>query len=150
LKEVKRQEGQVVKEGNKADMHCDDMFSDSDDDDTEQEALHLSPKYNSLSHKELLDWILEGRCNALFPNLTTTLRVILTYPVSVASAERSFSKLKLVKSYLRSTMGQDRLNGLTRMSIEKEIVANLDNGVVIQAFWDIKKRQFALGSVVKK
>jgi hypothetical protein len=144
LKEVKRQERQMVKEGNKADLHCDDMFSDSDDDDTEQEALHLSPKYNSVSHKELLDWILEGRCNALFPNLTTALRVILTYPVSAASAERSFSKLKLVKSYLRSTMGQDRLNGLALMSIEKEIVANLDNGEIIQASWDIKKRQIGL------
>ncbi len=71
-------------------------------------------------------------------------------PVSVASGERSFSKLKLVKSYLRSTMGQDRLNGLALMSIEKEIAANLDNGVIIQAFRDMKKRQLALGSVVKK
>ena len=58
--------------------------------------------------------------------------------------------MKLVKSYLRSTMGQDRLNGLALMSIEKEIAANLDNGEIIQAFWDMKKRQLALGSVVKK
>nr|CAI5858450.1 unnamed protein product [Callosobruchus analis] len=33
-------------------------------------------------------------------------------PVSVASCERSFSKLKLIKTYLRSTMGQERLSGL--------------------------------------
>jgi len=33
--------------------------------------------------------------------------IMLTIPVSVvASAERSFSKLKLIKSYLRSTMSQ--------------------------------------------
>jgi hypothetical protein len=31
--------------------------------------------------------------------------------VTVASAERNFSKLKLLKKYLRSTMSQDRLNG---------------------------------------
>ena len=31
---------------------------------------------------------------------------MLTIPVSVASAEKSFSKLKLIKSYLRSTMSQ--------------------------------------------
>jgi len=35
---------------------------------------------------------------------------MLTIPVSVALAERSFSKLKLIKSYLRSTMSQQKLN----------------------------------------
>jgi len=33
---------------------------------------------------------------------------MLTIPVSVASAERSFSKHKLIKSYLRSTMSQQK------------------------------------------
>jgi len=33
---------------------------------------------------------------------------MLTIPVLVASAERSFSKLKLIKSYLRSTMSQQK------------------------------------------
>ena len=45
---------------------------------------------------------------------------LLTIPVTVASAERSFSKLKLIKSYLRSTMSQDRLSGLAILPIEKE------------------------------
>ena len=44
---------------------------------------------------------------------------MLTVPVSVASAKRKFSKLKLIKSYLRSTMSQQRLNGLVLLSIEK-------------------------------
>jgi len=35
---------------------------------------------------------------------------MLTISVSIVSAERSFSKLKLIKSYLRSTMSQQRLN----------------------------------------
>jgi 20S proteasome alpha/beta subunit len=47
--------------------------------------------------------------------------ILLTIPDTVASAERSFSKLKLVKNYLRSTMSQDRLVDLARLSIESEI-----------------------------
>ncbi|KAK5639195.1 hypothetical protein RI129_011687 [Pyrocoelia pectoralis] len=35
--------------------------------------------------------------------------LLLTLPVSVASGERSFSNLKLIKSYLRSTMSQSRM-----------------------------------------
>jgi len=45
---------------------------------------------------------------------------MLTIPISIASAERSFSKLKLIKSYLRSTMSQQRLKGLALLSIEKD------------------------------
>ena len=50
----------------------------------------------------------------------------------IASAERSFSKLKLIKSYLRSTMSQERLNGLTILSIEKHILEQIDfNSLII-------------------
>ena len=54
-----------------------------------------------------------------FPNAYIAYRILLTIPVTVASAKRSFSKLKLIKSYLRSTMSQERLSGLAILSIEK-------------------------------
>ena len=44
----------------------------------------------------------------------------MTVPVTVATAERSFSKLKLIKNFLRSFMSQDRLSGLALLSVEKE------------------------------
>ncbi|KAL8035682.1 hypothetical protein ABFX02_12G113100 [Erythranthe guttata] len=69
-----------------------------------------------------------------FPNTWIAYRILLTIPVTVASAERSFSKLKLIKSYLRSTMSQERLNGLAMLSIEKDIVKKIDYTCVISDF----------------
>jgi hypothetical protein len=58
-----------------------------------------------------------------------------TVPVTlVASAERSFSKLKLIKTYLRSSISQERLNGLTTLSIEKDMLADIDVDVLINDF----------------
>ena len=39
-----------------------------------------------------------------FPNAYFAYRILLTIPVTVESAGRSFSKLKLIKIYLRFTM----------------------------------------------
>ena len=57
-----------------------------------------------------------------FPNASIAYRILLTIPVTVASAERSFSKLKLLKSYLRSTMLQERLNELALIAIENDVL----------------------------
>lgn len=46
-----------------------------------------------------------------------------TYPVSVASAERSFSKLKLTKSYLRNNMSDTRLTYMGLIVSQADIVA---------------------------
>ena len=59
---------------------------------------------------------------------------MLTIPVTVASAKRSFSKLKLLKNYLRSTMSQERLNGLAILSIEKHLVKEIDYENFIKEF----------------
>ena len=69
-----------------------------------------------------------------FPNACITYRIILTIPIRVASAERSFSKLKLLKSYLRFTMSQDRLNSLAFISIENNFLKNLDYKRIINDF----------------
>ena len=81
---------------------------------------------------EVLKYI--RQMDGCFPNAWVAYRILLTIPVTVASAERSFSKLKLIKSYLRSTMSQERLNGLAILSIEKELVEKLDYVNLINTF----------------
>ncbi|KAM4115680.1 hypothetical protein ACJW30_04G169000 [Castanea mollissima] len=60
-------------------------------------------------------------------NVLNYIKRLESFPNAFASAERSFSKLKLIKSYLRSTMSQERLSGLAILSIEKEILAELES-----------------------
>jgi len=65
----------------------------------------------------------------------------MTIPVTTASCERSFSKFKLIKTYLRSTMTEERLNNLALISIENDIVSKLDLNGAIQNFADLKFRK---------
>ncbi|KAK2362136.1 zinc finger MYM-type protein [Trifolium repens] len=69
-----------------------------------------------------------------FPNTFIAYRILLTIPVTVASAERSFSKLKLLKSYLRSTMLQERLNGLVMIAIENDLLENIQYEELVDEF----------------
>ncbi|KAJ4434141.1 hypothetical protein ANN_16461 [Periplaneta americana] len=49
------------------------------------------------------------------------LKLFCTLPVTTATPERSFSTLRYLKTYLRSTMGADRLNALALMFIHKNV-----------------------------
>ena len=62
------------------------------------------------------------------------IRILLNSPVTVASAARSFSKLKLLKNCLRSTMLQDRLNCLATCCIEKIVLDNIDLDIILDDF----------------
>lgn len=63
-----------------------------------------------------------------------TLRTFLSFPATNCLGERSFSTLKRVKTYLRTSMGQDRLNALALLSIEAQLVQEIDNGDIIDVF----------------
>ena len=66
----------------------------------------------------------------------------LTVPVSIASFERSFSKLKLIKSHVRSTMEENRLSApaIGLLSIESDSVESLSFGDIISEFASRKAR----------
>ena len=76
-----------------------------------------------------------------FSNVYIGYKILLTIPVTVATAGRSFSKLKLLKSYLKSAMLQDRLNELAILSIESEMLELLDYETLINDFTAKKVRR---------
>ena len=67
-------------------------------------------------------------------NVSIAYRILLIVSVTVASPERSFSKLKLLKIYLRSTMSQERLNSLAMCCIEKNMLDSIDLDTLIDDF----------------
>nr|XP_047123059.1 52 kDa repressor of the inhibitor of the protein kinase-like [Hydra vulgaris] len=73
-----------------------------------------------------------------FENIKIALRILGTLPVTSCECERSFSVMRHLKDYMRTTMSDDRLNGLALMYIHQEIVSCIDN--VINRF-TIKNRR---------
>lgn len=82
--------------------------------------------------------------NNFAPNVSIALRILLTLPITVASGERSFSKLKLIKTYLRSTMSETRLDDLAMISIEHELGEKLNYSDLIKDFATVKARKISL------
>lgn len=80
----------------------------------------------------ILNMIYKENMVDLYPNLSICLRVLLTVPITVASGERSFSILKLIKNYL---------SGLAIIAIESDICRALDYSTLIDEFMKLKKSQ---------
>ncbi|ESN96798.1 hypothetical protein HELRODRAFT_92768 [Helobdella robusta] len=90
-------------------------------------------------------FIQENNIIATFPNLNVILRIYLTLPVSNASGERSFSVMGRIKNFLRSTLGQQILNSLSLLYIEKELLNNSINyDKLIDEFAELKVRKKAI------
>ena len=57
----------------------------------------------------------------LYPDIRVLLLVSCTLPVTSCSSERSFSTLKRIKTYSRSTCGNERLTSLALMHIHRDV-----------------------------
>lgn len=83
----------------------------------------------------------------LLPEVTRCLKLLRTVPVTTATAERSFSSLRRLKSYLRSTMGQERLNYVAILNCHQEVLDRLDIRPLVNEFVNknnIRKASIAL------
>ncbi|XP_048514949.1 zinc finger MYM-type protein 1-like [Athalia rosae] len=92
---------------------------------------------------EVLNYLVKNDLLSIVSNVVIALRTLLSLPVSVASRERSFSKLKFFLNYLRSTMSQERLVGLATISIESELCDLIDYQELIADFAKVKARKIS-------
>ena len=84
----------------------------------------LASKQGITTIHDALDYC--AKFKELFPLTLRCLKLVLTAPETSASSERSFSKLKLIKTLIRSTMCQERLQGLVTLACEKDLTDQID------------------------
>lgn len=123
---------------------------DIDGDETESEwklfRRVMFMQYKSASLQHVLSRLLENNeMAAAFPNLARLAAILEVLPVTTAVVERTFSSMKLVKTRLRSRMGEDTLDHTLRICIEGPDTLSMN---ILQAVVDdykmVKRRKMPL------
>lgn len=90
---------------------------------TELSLIYENPDFRGCCGALALYQVLQS-CNLqeTFSETVLLMNILITTPMTTAEAERCFSTLKRIKTFLRNTMGQERLNALAMLSMERELV----------------------------
>lgn len=88
---------------------------------------------------------------AMFPHVEALIRLLLVNPASSATAERSFSSLRRLKTYLRSTCGQQRLNNIAICHVHKNVLDEVDVDELMKEFILYRdRREVVFGNISKQ
>ena len=96
--------------------------------------FHMKVYFVSLSQGQRL----------LVPHVGELLQSILIIPATNATLEKSFSALRLLKRYLRTTTLQERLNYLMLLDVHKKRTDVLDMHVVVAEFIGESEHRFGI------
>ena len=86
---------------------------------------------------EILQTMLENDVFDILPEFCKVVHILAVIPAISCSAERTFSALRRLKTYLRSTMGQQRVSNIALINIERAYansVLNNDMDSIIDIF----------------
>jgi len=70
----------------------------------------------------------------VYPNVYLLLKTAFAIPISSATSERSFSCMRRIKSYIRSTMTQNRFSDLAILNIERELSNVINDDDILKLF----------------
>ena len=82
-----------------------------------------------------------------FPQLHLLLRLVSTFPVTSCETERSVSKLRRLKNYLRSSMGQERMSVLALIHTHYNMDINMEE--VLSRFIAMHLCRIIMGDILK-
>ncbi|XP_068204694.1 zinc finger MYM-type protein 1-like [Palaemon carinicauda] len=77
----------------------------------------------------------------MFPQVEALLRLLLVSPASSCTAERSFGALRRLKTWLRSSMSQQRLNHLMICHVHRDRLATLSPQAIAEEFIRAEDKQ---------
>lgn len=104
--------------------------------------LYSNSKPTQMSNEHFMyKTLIEKYVYTAFPNVAVALRIYLVIMVTNCSGERTFSRLEIIKNRLRTSMHDDRLNLLSIMSIESDVLDSLSFDEVIHDFALKKSRK---------
>ena len=83
----------------------------------------------------------EQCCRRMFSDVLKLLKIVLTIPVTSATAERTFSSMRRLKNYLRSSMTQKLFNNMMILHIHKDKTDELDLNVIAEQFINVNERR---------
>ncbi len=71
-------------------------------------------------------FILENHFHIAFTSINELFKILWTIPVNFCECERNFSSLRRPKTYLKNSMGQERLSGIAALNLEKDFEINIE------------------------
>ena len=77
----------------------------------------------------------------MFTEVDTLLCLYFTIPITTCTTERSFSCLRRIKTYLRSTMTEERLNSVIILHAYKEDTDHLDIQEIVSMLISVNDRR---------
>ncbi|XP_019813439.2 zinc finger MYM-type protein 1 isoform X4 [Bos indicus] len=87
--------------------------------------LNFVLEYDFINFSNLGHLFIQHGLHNNIPCISKLLYIALSWPVTSASAENSFSTLSRLKTYLCRTRGQEKFSGLALMAVEQELVDKL-------------------------
>ena len=94
----------------------------------------------------LLKFLIKNNLGDTLKETRKLLEIVITTPMTTSEAERCFSTLNRIKTFLRNSMTEDRLTSLSMLSIEKKFISEINNfnDKVITKFANRKERRIDL------